>query len=202
MKETIAVIGEGITEEYYLLSLKDIYKEITLSPKLPKHSTSMNDMKKRIEECIDKGYSKVFCLIDMDNKKDFKNKSAYLELKDRYHNKDIKKKKKGISCHVRFFETNRCTELFFYYYFQYTSRCFYDSNEVVEMLKCKCAYEKTDKFFRLHPLHQYFESKGGLLKSAIDYADKSMKEKILNDTETYSELGAFFKELDLINNEK
>ena len=48
-------------------------------------------------------------------------RSQYQKLKAKYA-KPIDKPKKGIYCEVEFFETHRCTELFFLYYFRYTSR--------------------------------------------------------------------------------
>jgi len=197
-KTTIAVIGEGITEKYYLLSLKDLYPKIDLMPKLPKHSSSMNALEISIKNCIEKGYSKIFCLIDMDNKKSEKEKSNYMKLKTRYHNKPIGKKKQGAISFVRFFETERCTELFFYYYFQYTSKFFGNSDEVVDLLNKKCGYEKKEQFFRSHSLHQYLESKKGSLSLAIQNASKSLNERKsigMGCDYTYSELGELFKEL-------
>lgn len=56
MRETIAVIGEGITEFYYIQSIKDCVK---IKPKafIPKNS-GMRELENCIRSCIASGYSK------------------------------------------------------------------------------------------------------------------------------------------------
>ena len=46
LKKTIAVIGEGITEKYYLKSLQGIIKA-DIKPIIPNHATSMFDLEKQ-----------------------------------------------------------------------------------------------------------------------------------------------------------
>ncbi len=58
--------------------------------------------------------------------------------------------------------------------------------------------EKTQRFFRTHPLHQYFQKKGGDWVKAVENALKS--EKCLTDGEreyTYSEIAQCSKNLEL-----
>ena len=73
------------------------------------------------------GYSHIFCIIDMDTKDKEPEHSQYIRLKAKFA-EPINKPRKGIYCKVEFFETHRCTELFFLYYFRYTSRP-YDEQE-------------------------------------------------------------------------
>ena len=65
-KITIAVIGEGITEKYYIQSLQDVFniKPIPVKPK----KSNLKELEISIKDCIKKGYSKIYCLIDKDNK--------------------------------------------------------------------------------------------------------------------------------------
>ena len=130
MKETFIIIGEGPTEYFFLTSLKDEFRTLqNIDPQYPKH-TSMAELEMKIKKAIEQGYNHVYCMIDLDNKKEGKNKSDYVNLKKKYHGKHISKPKKGIDCHIEFFETERCTELFFIYYFKYTTKLYNHSNEV------------------------------------------------------------------------
>lgn len=91
IRTTIAVIGEGPTEKYYLKSLEGII-HAQVKPMIPNHATSMLELERRIEQCIDDGYNMIFCLIDMDNKKEGRNRENYLRLKTKYHQKNDYKK--------------------------------------------------------------------------------------------------------------
>lgn len=194
MKNTFLIIGEGATEYYFLNSLKDDFRSLqNISPKYPKH-TSINQLESAIKEGINQGFTKVLCMIDMDNKKEGSEKAKYLSLKKKYHKKRFLIQKQGIDCFVRFFETERCTELFFLFYFKFTTKLFESSDQVVYDLNKLSGYEKTKSFFQKHPLHPFFISKGGSLQRAINNSNKSLKESGLRG-HTYSELGELFAEL-------
>lgn len=138
----------------------------------------------------------IFCIIDMDNKNKEPERTRYKRLRAKFA-KPINKPKKGISCKVEFFETHLCTEMFFRYYFGYTS-CSYENQEsLIKDLNKYVEYEKTIDFFsKSKGLHSYFERKGGSLEKAITNAEKSMKEKEKDDRDyTYSELGQLMKAL-------
>jgi hypothetical protein len=153
------------------------------------------ELQKLIEDAVEKGYSKVYCVIDMDNKKDGIKKTKYEKLKNKYK-KPIIRPKKGIDCEVVFFETERCTELFFYYYFKYTTKQFNCSDDVVRDLNKICGYVKEQKFFAKHPLHSYFMKKGGSLDNAILNSEKSCKSIMEAERDyTYSQLGNMLKRL-------
>ncbi len=191
LKDSILILGEGPTEVFYLLSLKDAYPQLqNIVPKLPSN-TSINDLDKRIQQGIDEGYSKIFCLIDMDNKKEGTCKQQYQALKQRYA-RIIAKPKQGIYCEVRFFETHRCIEQFFLFYFDYRIKEYKDSDAVKNELHKVCGYENTIKFFRQHPLHPYFEAQGGKIENAINNANKSLKTMAAEGRDyTYSQMGQF-----------
>ena len=132
----------------------------------------------------------------MDNKNKEPERTRYKRLRAKF-TKPINKPKKGISCKVEFFETHLCTELFFFYYFQYTSRQYENQESLIKDLNKCVKYEKTIDFFsKSKGLHSYFERKGGSLEKAITNAEKSMKEKEKDDRDyTYSELGQLMKAL-------
>lgn len=193
IRQTTMVIGEGITEFFFLNSLKDDYKVLrSVKPDYPKNSNLEElEIKRAVRD-----YQRVFCIIDMDNKQEGTERKKYLELKRKYHQKHIVDEKNGIDCQVRFFETERCTEMFFLYYFIYTTKKFSSYDEVEKALCKYCDYEKRIKFFQKHPLHPYFKKKGGSLEKAIQHAVKSTKHKDEHGINySFSELGDMFTEL-------
>ena len=196
-RNTTIIIGEGPTEFYYLNSLKDEFRILQhIKPDSPKN-TSLRELQRSIESSIQMGYSQVFCLIDMDTKKkDVKSMAEYQRLKKKYHNAHIVKKRSGIDCQIRFYETERCTELFFIYYFKYTTQKFQTSEDLEVLLNKICGYDKTLKFFRGHPLHQFFEKQGGNFVNAIANANRSLVDvRNGNRDYTYSEIGSMFNDL-------
>ena len=196
-RNTTIIIGEGPTEFYYLNSLKDEFRILQhIKPDSPKNM-SLRELQRSIESSIQMGYSQVFCLIDMDTKKkDAKSMAEYQRLKKKYHNAHIVKKRSGIDCQIRFYETERCTELFFIYYFKYTTQKFQTSEDVEVLLNKICGYDKTLKFFRGHPLHQFFEKQGGNFVNAIANANRSLVDvRNGNRDYTYSEIGSMFNDL-------
>ena len=188
LRQTALILGEGPTEFYYFKSLCDVYKNITIKPDYPKH-TSIKELELKIEEGIAMGYSHIFCVIDMDTKDTEPERTQYAKLKTKYA-KPINKPKKGISCTVEFFETHRCTELFFLYYFRYTSRLYASQEALIKDLNGEVEYQKTKG------LHSYFERNGGSLSEAVANANRSMDEIEAGDrTYTYSQLGRLMEKL-------
>ena len=195
-RQTALVLGEGPTEFFYFKSLCDIFKNLTIKPDYPKH-TSIKELEIKIEEGIAMGYSHIFCVIDMDTKDTEPERTQYAKLKAKY-SKPINKPKKGIYCSVEFFETHRCTELFFLYYFRYTSRPYADQEALIKDLNRDVAYQKTTDFFiKCKGLHSYFERNGGRLSVAVANAERSMMEKEENDRKyTYSGIGRLMEKLE------
>lgn len=196
LRNSTLIIGEGPTEFYYFNSLRGEISGVTIEPDYPKH-TSVMELGKKIAEGIAMGYPRIFCVVDMDTKvpgtPEF---AAYSKLRDRY-SKPVSNRRRGIYCEVRFFETHRCTELFFLYYFRYTSKAYNSQDALLSDLNKECPYEKTQAFFmKCKGLHRYFEKHGGSLSAAIRNADKSMAERMAFPRDyTYSELGIMMREL-------
>ena len=195
-RQTALILGEGPTEFFYFKSLCDVFKNITIKPDYPKH-TSIKELEIKIEEGIAMGYSHIFCVIDMDTKDQEPERTQYQKLRTKYA-KPIKKPKKGIYCNVEFFETHRCTELFFLYYFRYTSRSYEDQESLLKDLNKNVEYRKAiDFFIKSKGLHSYFERNGGSLNAATVNANRSMEDKLANGREyTYSEIGSLIEKLD------
>ncbi len=195
LRQTALILGEGPTEFFYFKSLCDVFKHITIKPDYPKH-TNLKDLEKKIEEGVEIGYSHIFCIIDMDTKDLEPERSQYQKMKAKYA-EPINKPKKGIYCSVEFFETHRCTELFFLYYFRYTSRPYDDQEPLLKDLNQYVEYRKTIEFFiKTKGLHGYFERNGGSLEKAVDNANRSMDEKNNDGRDyTFSELGRLMEEI-------
>lgn len=194
-RQTTLILGEGPTEFYYFKSLCDVFKRLTIKPDTPKH-TNLKELEAKIKEGIAIGYDHIFCIIDMDTKDQEPERTQYQRLKAKYA-KPVNKPKKGIYCKIEFFETHRCIELFFLYYFRYTSRP-YDKQEALlkDLNQCVEYHKTTDFFIKCKGLHTYFERNGGSLDSASANADHSMAEKQASGRDyTYSELGGLMKKL-------
>lgn len=189
LNTTTLILGEGITEWYYIKSLQDVFKGLNFKPDYPKQ-TNLQELEIKIEKGISTGYDRIFCLIDMDNKTEGSGKIEYENFKKKY----LKNKK----CEIEFFETHRCTELFFLYYFLYTSRPYDNQLSLIKDLNKQILYEKKEEFFKkCKGLHSYFERNGGSLENAINNANKSLKEKLRDNRDyTYSELGKLIEKLD------
>lgn len=195
LRQTALILGEGPTEFFYFKSLCDIFKSLTIKPDYPKH-TSIKELEAKIADGVAMGYNHIFCIVDMDTRDVEPERSQYQKLKVKYA-KPVAKPKKGIYCKVEFFETHRCTELFFLYYFRYTSRLYETQEPLLKDLNQCIAYQKTADFFiKTKGLHGYFERNGGSLEKAVANAYRSMEEKQKNARDyTYSELGRLISAL-------
>ena len=195
LRQATLILGEGPTEFFYFKSLCDVFKRLTIKPDYPKH-TSIKELDLKIAEGMAMGYSHIFCVIDMDTKNIEPERSQYQKLKTKYAT-PINNPKKGIHCKVECFETHRCTELFFLYYFRYTSRSYEEQESLIKDLNKFVEYQKTTDFFiKSKGLHSYFERHGGNLVQAIANANRSMDEKLSSGRDyTYSELGRLMREL-------
>ncbi len=194
LKSPILILGEGITEFFYFNSLKDSFRNIQIEPDRPKNS-SLSELEFKIDNAINNGYRKIFCVVDMDNKTEDSEKRKYQQLRKKYA-EPISKPKSGIYCEVQFFETHPCTELFFLYYFGYTSKPFSNQPALLQELNKHCKYEKTKDFFlKCKGLHSYFEKNGGNLENAIKNAEHSITSRNHGERDyTFSEIGEMLKE--------
>lgn len=206
-RKAIAIIGEGITEKFYIESLKGI-SPFTVKPRaLKQKASSLAKLNDFIQDAIDEGFDEVYCLIDMDSKKSGSEKTKYLSLKTKFHNKIIVKKNKGIECSIKFIETDRCFELWFIYHFldspitrEFTS---YPELEK-ELKKFRPNYEKTEKYFKsiisLHNNLTLKENPKGSIEKAVINSIKSIKSKVNNNRDyTYSEMHFLIQALNIID---
>lgn len=201
--KAVAVIGEGITEKYYVESLRSLAgTNFQIVPQqLGIKASSLDELGKAIQNAVDRGYDEVFCLIDMDSKEKGTSVKKYAALKNKYNGKHFVIKKKGIDCHVHFIETRRCLELWFIYYFEYVTRHFASYKDVENFLhKFVSDYEKHERYFRsVGNLHKKMLSCGGNLERAIANARKSLVEldRTQSSDSSYSEMCYLFDALNI-----
>ena len=191
-RKRVAIIGDGKTESIYVESLKDAYKEklfaYTVKPVLPKHS-SVAEMKRLIEVNI--GFDKVLCIVDMDTKlRDSKELLKYKQLKSKYQKNE----------NIIFYETHPCTELWFYYHFQYTTSPLdlFEPNLKRQLERHVPNYEKKQPYCT----HQHLIKSGGNFELAVENGRKSVDSRVADEREyTYSEMVKFFEEIGVIQTE-
>ena len=143
-RKPIVVIGEGLTEFYYFNSIRQAFRQLQIRPVYPRHSTSILELEEEIMKAIDADSQKIFCVVDMDNKKSPKEKETYERMKKRLEGKH-KIKRTGLEYEIRFIETERCTELFFLFYFVYTSRLYANQTELFQELNKYCQFQKKEE---------------------------------------------------------
>lgn len=186
----IAVIGEGPTEQYYLLSIQGLMAA-NVYPKVVKDG--MEYLMTRVEECIAEGYDKIYCLIDMDNKSGKKEKAEYNTFLKKYSGKKIRNKQTGEETEIIIIENHPCLEIWFYYYFR-LSTGLYSSYENINPLKPELRkflpeYEKRVEFFKkCGGLHQYLTGKGGSIENAIKNSEISMRHHADEGDGAFSEM--------------
>jgi len=191
----IAVIGEGPTEQYYLLSIQGLISA-NIYPKIAKDG--MEYLTSRVEECIAEGYDRIYCLIDMDNKSGKKENEAYMAFLKKYAGKKIKNRQTGDSTEVIVIENQPCIEIWFYYYFKLTTGLYssYDNINPLkpELRKFLPEYEKRIDFFRkCGGLHQYLISKGGDIENAVRNSELSMAHHGQNPDGAFSEMSRMLR---------
>lgn len=197
-KMTVAVIGEGITEKYFIQSLRDVL-HIKPTPVKPKNS-SLKELEIAIRECIKKGYSRVYCMIDIDNKihdgnpDHDKNSTEYAKLKRQYHNKQYKCTD-GSHTLIVMVESFPATEIFFWYYFGYTSAAF-TNQQLKSLLNKRFGYLTEEKYLIKHSIHDTLVQSGGSLKTAILASEQSISDIVTSPgTQAYSEIGTMLRQL-------
>lgn len=204
MKKTIAVIGEGITEKYYIESLKGKAPFDIKPSSLDRNASSLSKLEEAIKKSIKDGYDEVYCLIDMDGKLSGISKTKYITLKSKYHNQTHSIKKSGINCLVNFIETERCTELWFLFHFlkNSTTKRFENYKQLEdELKKYRPNYEKSNSYYKSLKggLFNDLQCNGGDLSLAMKNSAKSIESKERDNRDyTYSEVHILLKALGII----
>lgn len=163
-KFSVAIIGEGETEWFYFDALRVAERyPFSMKPTFPKHS-DWKDILKKGKECLDKGFDRVFCLIDMDV---LKTKPSELQS---YEQSKKRRDIKGIDI----IETNPCTEFWFLLHFlpEASTRAYQSYDALLpELRKYLPDYEKSKKYFQKNNLYTYLKEYGDL-ERAMTNAEK------------------------------
>ncbi len=202
-RKSIAVIGEGITEKFYIESLKGLVPFDVKPKTLGNRASNLKSLEKFIEESIGQNYDYVCCLIDMDTKHNATVKSNYLKLKKKYHNLSHRNAI-GAKSKVLFFETERCIELWFLYHFlaNPSTKQYKNQGELIKELKTFIPkYDKSKSYFESlsRGVHRELtEQYKGSLKRAVKNGKKSIETKGADNREySYTELHDFVQLLGL-----
>lgn len=192
--KSIAIIGEGETEWFYLESLRITKRyPFKVQPGFPQHA-DITHFIKLAEDYAGQGYDYVLCLVDMDRlKSNRKEGEVYRKAKSRYS--------KG---KIHFIETYPCTEFWFLLHFLPlgTRRTFKSCDEILpELRKYIPGYEKTKRFLKRANLFQFLSENGDLgtaRKNASRLCELSRSSP--EDEIAYSEIHKLFDILDSLTN--
>ena len=154
VKKSIAIIGEGITEWFYIDSLRVACRyPFKVAPDFPQHS-DIPHMAKLVESYVDQQYDYVVCLVDMDRLLSNPTEMA-----------TYRRTCKKSSQNVIWIETNPCTEFWFLLHFlqQAPIRRYASYAELQqELRKHMPGYEKTQHYFRRTNLYRYLTETGDI----------------------------------------
>lgn len=185
IKTVDIILGEGITEKFYIESLRD--KLITKPHYIQVKPYNIRELESAITKYAKDDYATtIHCLIDMDTKvRHPKAMEDYRKLKQKYDRKRVRK----TDCEVRFYESFPSIEQFFYFYFE-SSTTQQTNDGLKSWLKHKCGYDTSLKYLRPHSLNGVFTKNGGCLRNAIANAKKSVKLREDNNFNcSYTEVG-------------
>ena len=188
MRKSLAIFGEGITEWYYIESLRIARRyPFTMRPSIPQHA-DIKHMLAQAKKCLDEGYDEVICLMDMDRLNTHPvEMQAYLKAKNQTAFR-----------RVTFVETDPCTEYWFLLHFveRLSARRFADYAAVeAELRKHIPNYSKSESYLRKIRLYDFLAEHGDLNK-ALTLARKSADLHNQGNENSYSQMYKLFDKLD------
>lgn len=183
---SIAIIGEGVTEWFYFDTLRVACRyPFKIVPDFPQHS-DINHILKLVESCLGRQYDYIVCLFDMDRLLQHPSEMRqYQRAKKEYG-------KKKYAGKVMFVETNPCTEFWFLLHFLPEDVCRrYESYDQLlpELQKYMPGYEKTKQYFKRTNLYKYLTENGDL-KRAMSNSERLCRlcKESSEDLKSYSEI--------------
>ena len=188
MRRSLAIFGEGITEWYYIESLRIARRyPFTMRPSIPQHA-DIKHMLAQAKKCMDERYDEVICLMDMDRLNTHPiEMQAYLKAKNQ------------VAFHrVTFVETDPCTEYWFLLHFveRLSARRFADYAAVeAELRKHIPNYSKSESYLRKIRLYDFLAEHGDL-NNALSLARKSSDLHNQGNENSYSQMYKLFDKLD------
>ena len=192
IRKSVAIIGEGETEWFYLDSLRIAkHYPFKMKPTYPKHS-DWRSIFKQAHQCLSERYDLVICLVDMDvvyNKPT--EKTAYQ-----------KAKAKAEKAKIKVIETNPCTEFWFLLHFlpNLSTKTYVSYDDVVKDLRRYFpGYEKSKKYFKKIQPYQYLAEYGDL-ERAVSYAKQlyTLAQQTPEDLHSYTQIHELLELLESI----
>lgn len=147
---TVAIVGDGQTEQIYFNDLKetDRPKNLDIFPTLPRKIGNYQGVLERAEELV-VTYDKVFALIDMDKVIHDNQQAAY-----------AKAKNAAVDKGVVVLENNPCFEMWLLLHFVFTARLFDDCDDVSAKLEEHIeGYKKSERFIIAARLYSKYRDK-------------------------------------------
>ena len=188
MRKSLAIFGEGITEWYYIESLRIARRyPFTMRPSIPQHA-DIKHMLAQAKKCLDEGYDEVICLMDMDR---LNTHPAEMQAYRKAKNQTAFRR-------VTFVETDPCTEYWFLLHFveRLSARRFADYAAVeAELRKHIPNYSKSESYLRKIRLYDFLAEHGDLNK-ALSLARKSADLHNQGNENSYSQMYKLFDKLD------
>ena len=188
MRKSLAIFGEGITEWYYIESLRIARRyPFTMRPSIPQHA-DIKHMLAQAKKCLDEGYDEVICLMDMDR---LNTHPAEMQAYRKAKNQTAFRR-------VTFVETDPCTEYWFLLHFveRLSARRFADYAAVEpELRKHLPNYSKSESYLRKIRLYDFLAEHGDLNK-ALSLARKSADLHNQGNENSYSQMYKLFDKLD------
>ena len=188
MRKSLAIFGEGITEWYYIESLRIARRyPFTMRPSIPQHA-DIKHMLAQAKKCLDEGYDEVICLMDMDR---LNTHPAEMQAYRKAKNQTAFRR-------VTFVETDPCTEYWFLLHFveRLSARRFADYAAVeAELRKHIPNYSKSESYLRKIRLYDFLAEHGDLNK-ALTLARKSSDLHNQGNVNSYSQMYKLFDKLD------
>lgn len=171
-KQSIAIIGEGETEWFYINALRVALRyPFTIAPDFPKHSDVLH-LSDMISRCLSRGFDYGVCLIDMDRLL-----TNEVEM-HRYRKMQKEYAKTKYKNQVFLFESNPCTEFWFLLHFIPTppQKEYSCQDEVItELQHYLPGNEKTKKYFVRSNFSDEITSKSNI-DQAIANAEKLIEQ--------------------------
>lgn len=197
-KKSIAIIGEGETEWFYINALRVAMRyHFTIAPDFPKHS-DIRHMQEMIDRCLSRGYDYIVCLVDMDrllfNAVEMR---KYRQMQKEYAKEKYKQR-------VCILESNPCTEFWFLLHFvQLPPKKVYSCQDevIAELHKYLPGYDKSQKYFVKSDFSDKITKKVSIEK-AIANAEKLIEQIdwSIEDKLAYTHIHKLFDLLNQLNN--
>lgn len=197
-KKTIAVVGDGETEFWYIQMLKRNERtlNIRLEPEIPKKK-SLIELFEHVKKSAD-NFDRVFWLVDLDvilkeSRESGKSKRNPLTEFEKYCKVLKKDKYKNVTIIIN----NPCLEFWFLLHHEYTNKIFNNCGDAAKHLqKHLPGYEKTEKYYTKENNDIYLKLKNHINDAKINAA-KFGEFDFTNPDHAISQMHLLFNELEI-----